>query len=435
MKRVFLTFYIFIIFSLLIVQFVFGPLLGKVVELYLHDFEIEYNKKLSQGVFHMLEQDLLKIPSGQWVSHIDELSNYFGYKIFITPIKKLELEAPYLEQLQGGEIAVVDGGEYLYSRVGSSDMVLGKGPFSLLDPDMLGIQIVFWLALIVLVGLLTLLWIVPYWRKLRKISAAATAFGDGDFSTRVEITSQSSLSPIAAAFNTMADRIQQLINSHKELTNAVSHELRTPITRIRFGLEMLENSANDEKRTQYTKGLYTDVAELEDLVTELLTFARFDRERPELEMKQQLLLPFLEYLCDDLVTPDSPVACMLRNKLPEDSELVKFDPKYLTRAIANLLQNGFKYGKQRLEVTIERVGTDCCIHIDDDGSGIVETDYDRIFEPFTRLDASRNRDSGGYGLGLAIVSRIMQWYNGSVSVTKAPIGGARFTLTWPGFSG
>jgi len=119
--------------------------------------------------------------------------------------------------------------------------------------------------------------------------------------------------------------------------------------------------------------------------------------------------------------------------LDSGSYQVNFEPKYMARALGNLIQNGLCYSKSSLFITVEQEGDDCCIHIDDDGPGVPSKDWEKIFEPFARLDTSRDRATGGYGLGLAIVSRILAWHNGQISVGDSPLGGARFTLRWPGF--
>jgi signal transduction histidine kinase len=345
----------------------------------------------------------------------------------------LELTPEQLEQLRQGQIAVVDDGELLFHQVGGSEMVLRKGPFSVLEPDTGSLSVVIWIAITVITGLLTLIWIIPYWRSLRKISSAATAFGNGNFNVRTDISKRSSLAPIASAFNTMADRIQQLINSHKELTNAVSHELRTPLSRLRFGLEMLETSEDAASKSHYTRELQTDVTELEELVSELLTFARFDREKPELRFGRHRLEPFLHQLLAESIPGECPIRYQLHCYLDEQSAEASFEPKYLARALCNLIRNAIRHADHQLHVTVERNGMECMIHIDDDGPGIPEAERQRVFEPFTRLDASRSRMSGGYGLGLAIVMRIFIWHNGRAIVGDSPLKGARLTVSWPGF--
>lgn len=434
MKRVFLTFYLFLIFSLLFIQFGLGPGITKVAKLYLHDAIVEHSRQLAKGAFHTLELDLLRLPQDQWKKRITELEPQFGYRIELLDLSSLQLAPDLLDQLRQGQIAVAEDGELLYHQVADSGMVILKGPFSVLEPDPGFFNLAIWLAITAIVGLLTLLYIIPYWRKLNTIGTAAIRFGNGDFSVRVKISKRSSLAPIAAAFNTMADRIQQLITSHKELTNAVSHELRTPLSRLRFGLELLENSEDLENRAHYAKELQIDVAELEALVSELLTFARFDRERPELQFGLHRLEPFLHQVLEESIGEENPIDCRLDYRLDQQSAEARFEPKYLARALGNLIQNALRHAEGRIRLIAERDGDNCILHLDDDGPGIREPDRHRVFEPFTRLDASRSRKSGGYGLGLAIVMRIITWHNGQVAIADSPLGGARLTLSWPGFA-
>jgi signal transduction histidine kinase len=326
MKRVFLSFYVFIVFSMLFVQFGLGPIIDKVAELYLHESVIEYYRKLSQGVFYMMEQDLLRLPKEMWSERIKELKPQFGYNISLLPYYELDLPQEQLTQLRQSKIAMAEEGDFLYRQVGNSEMVIEKGPLLVLEPNSRFLTLATWIAIIVIYALLTFIWIIPYCWKLRKISGAATAFGNGNFNIRVDISKRSSLTSIAQAFNTMAKRIQQLIDSHKELTNAVSHELRTPLSRLRFGLEMLETAENQEKRSHYARGLQTDVTELEDLVSELLTFARFDREKPDLQFDVHHLDSFLRQLLAESVPDESDIRYQLHCHLQELSGLVCFEP-------------------------------------------------------------------------------------------------------------
>ncbi len=435
MKQLFLGTWVFLIFSLLFVQFILGPVINRVVKIHLHDSITEYNRELARGAFHMMEVDLLRLPLDEWQDRIARLQPEFGYQIALLTFGELTLTTEQMDHLRNGKIAVVDDGELIYQRIGESDMVLRKGPFSGLEPNAGYFNVVIWFAIIIIIGLLTFICIIPYWRLLRKMSRAALAFGNGEFNTRMEISKFSNLSPLAHAFNTMAERIGQLISSHKELTNAVSHELRTPLSRLKFGLEMIETAGDREIRSFYARELQTDVAELEELVNELLTYARFDREKPELQFDVHNLESFLQQVVAETVPDDSPIRCQLQCRLDKESSQVRFEPKYLARAVGNLLQNAMNHAATKIQVIVERSGEDCSIHIDDDGPGIPEADRLRIFEPFTRLDVSRSRTSGGYGLGLAIVMRIIKWHNGQATAGEGPSGGARLTVSWPGFAG
>ncbi len=106
-------------------------------------------------------------------------------------------------------------------------------------------------------------------------------------------------------------------------------------------------------------------------------------------------------------------------------------PRYMSRALGNLVQNAVKYANNRVKIVFEKTDTFCMIHVEDDGPGVPQADYKRIFKAFVRLDESRSRDTGGYGMGLAIVKRIMAWHGGEVCVSKSLLGGTRFTIRWP----
>ncbi|BHH82229.1 ATP-binding protein [Desulforhopalus sp. 52FAK] len=433
MKRVFFSFYTFFICVLLLVQFLIAPVVGNILDKYRENEALQYSRNLAKGVFHLMEEDLLGRPQEAWPDRIRQLQPYFGYDINLVHSASLDLPQRQMEYLGRSEIAVVDAGDYVYYKIKGSELIITKGPFSVIEPKGGIFQYIFLLAVFVIVAIPTAVWIIPFWRKLNKISTAAIAFGDGDFDTRAEITSRSALAPIAVAFNTMADRIQHLISSHKELTNAVSHELRTPISRIRFGLELLDDpDETPHKKKQYINGLYGDVADLEELVSELLTFAKFDRETPELHIETHSVIPFLSSVLRDIVGKEPKVEYQLVDKLKEGEGSVPFDSKYLERAIDNLVRNAMRYGNQQLRVTVERSSDMYLLHIEDDGPGIQIEDREKIFEPFTRLDSSRNKLSGGYGLGLAIVSRIVKWHGGDIFVTDGSLGGACFTLSLPG---
>jgi two-component system, OmpR family, sensor kinase ParS len=111
-------------------------------------------------------------------------------------------------------------------------------------------------------------------------------------------------------------------------------------------------------------------------------------------------------------------------------ESLTCDTKYLARALVNVVRNAVRYAHSRVALTIERVGAQTVINVDDDGPGVPPTERERLFEPFTRLDASRDRGSGGIGLGLAIVRSVAEWHGGSARITDSPLGGARVSICW-----
>lgn len=118
------------------------------------------------------------------------------------------------------------------------------------------------------------------------------------------------------------------------------------------------------------------------------------------------------------------------SKLP-DAQEVELDQKSMPYAVTNLLRNAIKYAKTRISVSTEVVAGRIRVYVDDDGIGIPPEERQRVFFAFTRLDRSRDRATGGYGLGLAIVRLVLEQHGGTVTADESPLGGARFTLEWP----
>jgi two-component system sensor histidine kinase RstB len=173
-----------------------------------------------------------------------------------------------------------------------------------------------------------------------------------------------------------------------------------------------------------------DLDELDQLIDTSLTYARFEREAPEAHLST---VRFAEWLSDEVdavrllgrqldVSVDT-------EKLPANL-CVDLDRKAMPYALRNLLRNAFKYAAKRISVNAEMAGENILIHVDDDGIGIPPGEREHIFSAFTRLDRSRDRSTGGYGLGLAIARRVLELHGGTATADASPLGGARFTLTW-----
>jgi len=427
MKRLYISIFVFLIISILLVRFGVSPMLDKVVNTSMETSIEKHYQNLAKGVYYLVQQELRKIPQAEWKGRIKELQTYFGYPLFLRNYHDIRFTEEEKGHLLAGNIIIIDFGKLFWQRVGSSDYVVGMGPFSDVEPSV-PVTIMVWVAITMAMGAVLLIWVFLFWRKLKVVSASAVEFGNGNFGVRVHIPARSALAPLAGSFNRMADRIQALIQSHKELTNAVSHELRTPIARIRFGLEMLGAVSDEKGREAYAEGIHNDVNELDNLVSELLIYARFDRETPELQFEECEIASWLEDLAASLAPLCVTVqyVCLLDNKKMK----VRFDTRHMGRAVGNLLQNAARYGNGTVRLTLEQEGDCIMIHVDDDGPGIPEMDREHIFEPFTRLEASRSRESGGSGLGLAIVRQVAICHGGAVTVSDSDLGGSRFSIKW-----
>ncbi len=257
------------------------------------------------------------------------------------------------------------------------------------------------------------------------------ALGQGALDTRATVSKRSSLAPLAGAFNRMADRIQQLIASNRELTHTVSHELRTPLARIRFDMEMMASAQDPADRERHHEAIRRNVDELDMLISELLTYAQFDHANICLQKEMLDLGSWLIALIAEENHGNGMVCIDCRINGTDPNVPAQVNPHFLGRAVRNLLQNASRYTRRRIHVTLETSDRFCMIHVDDDGPGVALADRQRIFEPFVRLDDTESSERQGYGLGLAIVRRVAEWHGGQATATDAPIGGARFTLRWP----
>lgn len=298
-------------------------------------------------------------------------------------------------------------------------------------PTFLYANVVAYLFLATLLGGTLLIWVRPHWRDLEILRAAANRFGTGNFAARALVGKGSNVRELAQHFNDMAECTQQLIAAQRELTNAVSHELRTPIARLAFEVDLLATAVEEAPRQQLLGEMRDDLRELEDMVSELLTYARL--EHPQLELVAESvdvdnwLASVLGAVA--LEAEANNIECRI---VAGDLTAIDIEPRFMARALINLLRNAIHYARARVEVRVWRnANGEYQLAVDDDGPGVPVADRQRVFEPFTRLDESRSRTTGGFGLGLAIVRRIAEWHRGSVAIMDSALGGARFTVCWP----
>jgi len=384
------------------------------------------------AVFDLIGQRLAQTDKSKWQQTIKEYRSSLQLPISLEPLSAIvSTDDGQGPGLASGEIVSTSDatGETLFQRVGDSESVLSLGPLGLSRPA-LGTVFILTAVFYTCLAIAILLWVWPLWKNIRILSRATARFGQGDFNARALVGEKSGIAPLAHSFNSMADRIQRLIDSHKELTHAVSHDLRTPLARMRFGIDMLEVGNAPADRQRYMESMRADVDELETLINEMLTYAKFDRDAPDLSMKTIGLSRWLKKVSDDLqpLSQDKQIHCDV-----DDSDSLKtfMEPAYMARAVANLVTNALRYAATQVRISCSASDDWLCIAVDDDGPGVPEKDRKRIFEAFKKQDSTRDRKYGGFGLGLSIVSRIVQWHGGHVDVSESALGGARFQIHLP----
>ena len=263
---------------------------------------------------------------------------------------------------------------------------------------------------------------------VRLLGAAAERLGRDVNAPALDEDGPEEVATAARAFNTMAGRIRRFVADRTFLLTAIGHDLRTPITRLTLRAEWMED---DEQRRK----MLADLQELEAMVAATLAFGRdVAGSEPAVPMDLAVLL---RTVLDE--TADARPTAHLAYAGPEHLA-IQARPVALKRAIANLVGNAVAYGGDaRIVLCAPHAGTQgrphdgqVVVQVEDTGPGIPPDELDRVFEPFHRLDGSRNRETGGTGLGLPITRNILRAHGGDVTLANRTEGGVRATVTLPG---
>ena len=400
----------------------------------------DYARRFMRGTITLIEDELFRQPRSTWQKKIKQLDEKFSYRLDIVERMSLDhsLTPSQVIKLDAGDIAIDHDGDIMYHRLGTSSEVLVVGPLaSSRNPELaerlpleLRLRLLTWSLIGVIFGIALWFWVRPIWRDLESLRQTARQLGDGNFEARSPPAISQLIAPLSDTMNSMAERVQQLLATHRELSSGISHELRTPIARMRFALEMLTETDERQECERLWGMMDADLDELDHLIDTSLTYARLEREAAE---PHYTSVPFVEWLGDEV----DAVRLLGRQlkisidtaSLPPDLH-IDLDRKAMPYAMRNLLRNAFKYASQQILISAELDGECILIHVDDDGIGIPPEEREHIFSAFTRLDRSRDRAPGGYGLGLAIARRVLELHGGTATAAAAPLGGARFTLSW-----
>lgn len=264
-------------------------------------------------------------------------------------------------------------------------------------------------------------------RELLKVERATEALAEGEFGARVD-NQRGPSNELAASFNAMAERVERLIRSRDELVQAVSHEIGSPLSRLRFHLELLRRTTDQPSEERFDV-MTRELDSLDELVAELLAYVQSDEVQIEpAEFNPRTGLTDLAELARlDLPQTRSVVVEVV---VPEDVTVVA-DQRLFLRAVENVLRNAVRYASDRVRLELTKSDGEVRVSVDDDGPGIPASMRREVLTPFFRLDGDRHRRSGGAGLGLAIVSRIVNRHAGRIEIGDSPLGGARVTTTWP----
>jgi two-component system sensor histidine kinase RstB len=400
-------------------------------------FESEINGEAIYRVYLNLIQQVLNVSSEKELnSKVNELEKYLDVQVMSVSSDDAELAGYKSMSMKFSE-----SGIYFLSlkdRVKGSVRLDNNQRFIVLFQPYyspFSWPIIFFL-LIIIVGALTLisyLLIQHLERRLRNIETAAGRISRGELDARVSNASdEDSISRLGAAFNSMADHIQRLMLVQKEMIHAVSHELRTPVARIRFGVQMIEDCPSQQELEKQVRGIDGDIQELDELIDEILTYARLEQGGPILAFQEADVSAIVEQVVSEQSSVKPEMTIFSEYKKSSDLwKISEVEARYIHRSIQNLVGNATRYADSKVKVVCVFDSETCRIDVEDNGPGIPESDWESVFTPFARLDDSRTRSSGGYGLGLSIVRRILYWHGGQAFLGRSEMGGAKFSLVWP----
>ena len=421
MKKLFVQFYLLLFVCFLVMTM----LVGLVYKFTAERAGRQSLDDLMKSSLYLMRSELREIPPHDWARTIKELDLNLSFKLRIEPLKKYTLDAPTMQRLREGDIVALDDQYTFIQRIPRSHYVLAVGPvpylYFLHQMRLLDIALLAFIA--ISLAFPVFIWMRPHWQDMLRLEAAAQRFGDGHLTERIHFDSGSSFERLGVAFNQMADNINALIASKKQLIDGIAHELRTPLVRLRYRLEMSENLTETE-----SQALNRDISQLEALIEELLTYARLDRPQNELKLTTPDLPAWLRSYVED-VQSVNPQRTLLISSV--DGDYGALDMRLMERVLDNLVNNALRYSDNQLRIALTLNGSRASLSVEDDGPGIAPEARQRVFEPFVRLDPSRDRATGGCGLGLAIVHSIAQALGGDVSCGASDLGGARFCFNWP----
>ena len=386
--------------------------------------------------------EMSQYPVSQWPEEFERIRSHFGYELSRVPFTSLTLDREQLQRLERREVVIAiddsagaQSAVTVYAPIGTTGQVLRMGPLRLFERYPVEMLVLSGIIGLTAMGVAAYMLVRPLQSRLQRLGRAVEQLGQGDLEVRAEVDSHDAIGQLGATFNGMTEHIRRLIESQREMTRAVSHELRTPVARLRFGIEMLAGMGDAQRRQDQLEDLDRDIDELDELIDEILTFARLEEGAPSIQFEQVQVVQLLQRICQELEQLSGDVQLSIDQSTvqlvpPEEWHAVGSE-RYLHRVLQNLVTNAMRYAKQNVRLRYSVDQELAVLEVEDDGPGVPEADRERIFKPFARLDESRHRRSGGYGLGLSIVERIAEWHGGEIEVLDSELGGARFRMTWP----
>jgi len=392
----------------------------------------EYNLDQAKGALDLLTEKFQNADPSEWGKIEEQLQKSWSpNKIKVIDQNDPSLTGAEKKYLAEGKSGVRTG-YYGAFEAAIAPLPRGKAVQFFLPVSPIDINIMYLLINVLIVAVLLIClfaWLTPHWKDLEQIRLAALSLGRGDLKARTFISPRSNISELANVFDEMAHEIEQLVMQQQDLLNAVSHELRTPLSRLRFGFALVAALDLPEEGRKRMEEMVKHTRELDSLINELLSYSQLQSRKQNISKEMVCIEPFLDSILTDFTTYRGEKYFELRADVLSGSKEAHLDPRLTARAIENLVSNAIRHCTTHVYVRADVDGSGSFrVEVEDDGEGISVGEAARVFEPFYRADNSRNRTTGGFGLGLAITKRAIECQGGEVMISKSVLGGAKVMI-------
>jgi two-component system sensor histidine kinase CpxA len=271
-------------------------------------------------------------------------------------------------------------------------------------------------------------------QPLRTLQVAAKSIARGKFSTRVGNLighHKDEIAELSNEFDQMAERLEQIISSKQLLLQDISHELRSPLARLQIAVELARTKTDNSAAAEFER-MENEITRLNELIGEILDLARMNKSTIQLSMTNANIREVLQNIIDDANFEFGQKKPRVLFENAFDTTLF-IDAKLLNRAFENVIRNALRYSDKELPVIVKMSKDENRLNIEitDSGPGVPDDQLDKIFNPFHRVDSSREKKTGGYGLGLAIVKQAIRLHDGNVSAQNTQPHGLSITISLP----
>ena len=377
----------------------------------------------------LLTDRLHQAPPESWRNLIDGVATRTGVDVEVFATREIA-GADTLEKLGRGENAYMrssQGDSWVLKRI-DDDHVLAlrsREPATQRGPLDWAVTLVFY----ALIALVLMFWIWPLTRDLRTLEKAAAQYGNRNWQFAAPIGPHSQIYPLAQTFRKMAVRIDGLIASHQDMSNAVSHEIKTPLSRMQFEIELARHATSVDELKGSLANIKTDIEAIDGLVKATLGYSILERADLALNLSEHNFTALIPAIVES-VQGDVRSGLAITSTVQNDATRVICDIHLFESVLRNLLYNAGRYAASQIKVSFAIRSGFNELRVEDDGPGIPPEHRSRVFQSFVQLNPQAGRKVG-YGLGLAIVKRAIEWHGGDVQIGESALGGALVWANWP----